>query len=174
MTTVTSKRTAKKQWVHKKLLAKQQLWTCITLFCTFLCRHYMTTTWKCLISHFVENVNTRQWICFSFLELWYGLLQLQKKIVNIWWTERDGISPIKSEAWNTSFKWHFQSRSPSCRCCLSSLLLSLKLTMHSIVRESLTELISQNVPDSTGIASVMKYILKPQRNFSYLKFLLWK
>ena len=97
-----------------------------------------------------------------------------EKIVNIWWTERDGISPIESEAWNTSFKWHFQSRSPSCRCCLSSLLLSLKLTMHSIVRESLTELISQNVPDSTGIASVMKYILKPQRNFSYLKFLLWK
>lgn len=42
--------------------------------------------------------------------------------------------------------------------------------MHSIVRESLTELISQNVPDSTGIASVMKYILKPQTNFNYLNF----
>ena len=24
----------------------------ITLFCTFLCRHYTTTTWKCLISRF--------------------------------------------------------------------------------------------------------------------------
>ena len=47
-------------------LAKQQLWMCITLFCTFLCHHYMTTTWKCLISHFVENMNTRQRLCFSF------------------------------------------------------------------------------------------------------------
>ena len=32
----------------------------ITLFCTFLCRHCTTTTWKCLISRFVKNVN-RQW-----------------------------------------------------------------------------------------------------------------
>ena len=29
---------------------------CITLFCTFLCCHCMTTTWKCLISHFMEDV----------------------------------------------------------------------------------------------------------------------
>ena len=33
----------KKQYV---LLAKQQLCTCITLFCTFLCLHYETTTWN--------------------------------------------------------------------------------------------------------------------------------
>ena len=32
------------------ILAKQQLCTGITLFCTFLCRHCTTTTWKCLIS----------------------------------------------------------------------------------------------------------------------------
>ena len=31
-------------------LAKKQLCTCITLLCTFLCRHCTTTTWKCLIS----------------------------------------------------------------------------------------------------------------------------
>jgi len=28
----------------------------ITLFCTFLCRHCTTTTWKCLISRFVKDV----------------------------------------------------------------------------------------------------------------------
>ena len=26
-------------------------------FCTFLCCHYMTMTWKCHISHFIEDVN---------------------------------------------------------------------------------------------------------------------
>ena len=55
-------------------LAKQQLCTCITLFCTILCRHCTTTTWKCLISRFLEDVNTRQRISFSFSELWYSLL----------------------------------------------------------------------------------------------------
>ena len=41
-------------------LAKQQLCTCITLFCTFLCLHCSTTTLKCLNSRFVEDGNTRQ------------------------------------------------------------------------------------------------------------------
>ena len=38
--------------------AEQQLCTCITLFCTFLCRRCTTTTWKCLNSRFVEGGNT--------------------------------------------------------------------------------------------------------------------
>ena len=38
-------------------------------FCTFLCRHCTTTTWKCLISRFVENMNTRQQLYFSFPNL---------------------------------------------------------------------------------------------------------
>ena len=49
-------------------LAKQQLRSCITLFCTFLCRQCMTTTSKYLISRFVEDVNTRQSLAF-FSEL---------------------------------------------------------------------------------------------------------
>ena len=48
-------------------LAKQQLCTCITLFCTFLCRRCTSTTWYCLISRFVSDVNTRQRLPFSFL-----------------------------------------------------------------------------------------------------------
>ena len=50
-------------------LAKKQLCTWITLFCTFLCRHCMTTTWKCLISRFLGDVNTRRRLCFPFPEL---------------------------------------------------------------------------------------------------------
>ena len=50
-------------------LAKQQLCTCITLFCIFLCRHCMTATWKCTISRTLEDVNTKRRLCFSFLEL---------------------------------------------------------------------------------------------------------
>ena len=53
-------------------LAKQ-FCTCITLFCTFLSRHCTTTPWKCLISRFVEDVNTRQRRSSSFSELWYRL-----------------------------------------------------------------------------------------------------
>ena len=81
----------KSKWFR---LTKQQLCTCINLFCKFLCRHCTTTTWKCLISRFVENANTRQQLYFSFAELWYSLLEFnsRKKIANIWRTERDGIS----------------------------------------------------------------------------------
>ena len=52
-------------------LAKQQLCTCITLFCTFLCRHSTTTAWKCLISRFMEDVNKllRNFLQFLFLNL---------------------------------------------------------------------------------------------------------
>ena len=51
----------------------QQLCTCITLFCTFLCRYCMTTTWtECLFSGTVEHdVNTKErhlffQTCFQF------------------------------------------------------------------------------------------------------------
>ena len=55
-------------------LEKQQLCTCITLFCTFLCRHCTTTTWNFLISvvsRFMENVNTRQQFSITFCQLRY-------------------------------------------------------------------------------------------------------
>ena len=60
-------------------LEKQQLCTCITLFCTFLCRHCTTTTWKCLISPFVEDVNTRQRLSSSFSELRCSLLEFNSR-----------------------------------------------------------------------------------------------
>ena len=81
-------------------LAKEQLCTCITLFCTFLCRHCCaTTTWKCLIWRFVEDGNTRKQPSFSFPELWYSLFELgSKKFANIWRIKRAGVIAIKFEA----------------------------------------------------------------------------
>ena len=43
------------------------------LFCTFLCCHCMTTTWKCLIASFMEDVNKRWWIFLSLSKLEWGL-----------------------------------------------------------------------------------------------------
>ena len=56
-------------------LAKQQLCTCIMLFCTFLCRRCTTTTWKWLISRFSEDMNTRQRLSTSFPGFWCSLLE---------------------------------------------------------------------------------------------------
>ena len=50
-------------------IAKQQLCTFVTLFCTFLCRRYATTTWKCLISRWAEDGNTRQSLSLSQFSL---------------------------------------------------------------------------------------------------------
>ena len=47
----------------------------VTLFCRFLSCHYKTTTRKCLISRFSEDMNTRQRLSFSYLELRYSLLE---------------------------------------------------------------------------------------------------
>ena len=94
-TTVMATRTAK--WKRFRL-AKQQLCTCITLFCAFLSRRCTTTTtWKCLISRFVEDGNTGQQLSFSFLELWHSPSELNcQKIANIctnWtrWNKRDQV-----------------------------------------------------------------------------------
>ena len=59
-------------------LAEQQPCTCITSFCTFLCRRCAITRWKCLI-RFVEEGNTRHQrslylythvVLFLFLFFW--------------------------------------------------------------------------------------------------------
>ena len=103
-------------------MAKQQLYTCITLFCTFLCRHCTTTTWKYLILRFVEDVNTRQGLSFSFPELWYSLLEFNSRencqhLMN--WTRWNKRDKVWSSA-TSLFKWRFRSRRR--RCCLKVML----------------------------------------------------
>jgi len=58
--------------------AKQQLCTCITP-CTFLCRHCRTTTWKCLISRFEDDVYPRQRFSFPFPEHRYSFLEFNSR-----------------------------------------------------------------------------------------------
>ena len=109
----------KSNWLR---LAKQQLCTCITLF-FFLCRHSTTTTWKCLILRFSEDVNTRQRLSFSFPELWCSILEFNSRNIcqhlTKWtrWNKRDKV-------WSSAtslFKWPIRGRCRRCR--LSSILL---------------------------------------------------
>ena len=111
-----------RQKSYRFRLTKQQLCTCITLSCTFLCRRCTTTTWKCWILRFVEDVNTRQRLSFSLPELWYSPLEFNSRKIcqhlTNWtsWNKRD-------KAWscaNSLFEWRFRSRRRLC--CLSSLM----------------------------------------------------
>ena len=88
-------------------------------------RHCTTRTWKCLISRFVEDVNTRRRLSFSFS--WTLVqsfrIQLHKKLPT-----SDELNEMEQarhslKSANSLFKWRFRSR--RCRCCLSSLLTSL-------------------------------------------------
>ena len=45
---------------------KQQLCTCITLFCTFICRRCATATWNCLFSRFSRGREQKTTIFFFF------------------------------------------------------------------------------------------------------------
>ena len=54
-----------------------------TLFCTFLSRFCTTTTWKCLISCFMENVNKQRRNFISVSELKYGPLKFSFRRVRL-------------------------------------------------------------------------------------------
>ena len=121
------RRQRERQKSNRFILAKQQLSrasrTCITLS-----RHCTTTTWKCLISRFVEEVNTRQRLSFSFPELWYRLLQFNSRKIyqhlTNWttWIKHDKVwstaNSLKERRKSSLlFKWCFR--------CRRSLLLKL-------------------------------------------------
>ena len=94
--------------------ARQQLCTCITLFCTFLCRRCTSTTWKYLNSRFVEDGNTRQQLSFYFPELWYSPSPSQFNSKGICqhltnWTRQNK----RDEVWSSA---NFKSRFRSSRC----------------------------------------------------------
>ena len=103
-------------------LAKQQLCACITLFCTFRSRRCTTTTWKCLISRFVDDLNTRQQLAFFFS--WTLIQSFRIQPPNICqhltnWTRWNKRDKVWGSA-NSLFKWRFRSRRR--RCCFSSLI----------------------------------------------------
>ena len=95
----------KRQWLDK---GKQRLCTRITLFCTFLCRHCTTTTWKCLISRLVKDLN-KQWENFLSLELGYMVdgNSPPEGFTCIWQSiKRVGIITIKTEKMWIHFSCH--------------------------------------------------------------------
>ena len=69
-------------------LAKQQLGTCITIFCTFLCRHCTTTTWK-------REHKTTTLFFFPWTSIQSFRIQLQKNSQHLtnWtrWNKRDKV-----------------------------------------------------------------------------------
>ena len=94
-------------------LAKQQLCTCITLFCPFLRRRCTTTKWKCLISRFVEGVNEdNDFPAFSFPEEGNTVFLSICQHLTIWasWSKHD---KVWSSA-NSPFKCHFRRRRLCC------------------------------------------------------------
>ena len=117
-------RQRERQKNNRLSLAKQQLCSC-TLFCTFLRHHCTTTTWKYLISRFVQNANTRhnkdKRLSFSFPELLWSHLEFnsRKKCQHLTnWTRWNKSDKVWSSA-TSLFKWRF--RSLCRRCCLSFL-----------------------------------------------------
>ena len=94
------------------------------LFCTILYRHCMTTTWKWLFSRFLGDVNTRQWLSFSFPELWYNLLEFNsRRNCQHWanWTQDNKHNKVWSSV-TSLFKWRFGSGRCHCYLFMSSLL----------------------------------------------------
>ena len=88
------------QWERQKsnsLNRQNKLCTCSMLFCTLLYRHCTTTTGKCLISRFMEDVNKRRakFLCLSELEYgsWeFGSKRVRlhlKKISHLSWSNHD-------------------------------------------------------------------------------------
>ena len=103
---MTSTRTAKQQYVNTGKI------TTVTIF---LWHHFTTTTWRYLISCFVENANTRhskdKRLSFSFPELRQTYLEFtsRKKCQHLTnWTRWNKSDKVWSSA-TSLFKWRFRS-----------------------------------------------------------------
>ena len=142
------------------LLRKTTNLHCITLFCTFLCRHCTTTTWKCLTARFMEDVNKRRRIFLCLSKLEHGSQETTpEKSIYIWHFKSDvsaavavvvakapycylyngkearQVAPCKGTQdsigiWNT--RYGFQSRIPIVRMISDSLSAWLALGFQSL------------------------------------------
>ena len=89
-------------------------------FCTFLCRHCTTTTWKCLISRLVVDKNSRQRLSLSFPELRYSLLECQYQYLTNWttWNKRDKVWSLRRRCCLSSLI-RIKTPSPECLSCIA-------------------------------------------------------
>ena len=83
------------------------------VLCTFLSRFCTTTTWKCLISCFMEDVNKQRRNYIYLSELGYGPLKFSfRRVAYIWQSNWARIILIETERTQIHFlKW----RSRGCR-----------------------------------------------------------
>ena len=99
-------------------LAKQQLCTCTTFFCTF---NFFAVSAR--LRRETQDVKTRQRLSVSFPEFWCSLLKFYSKKycqhLTKWtrWNKRDKVWSSETSL----FMWRIRGRRR--RCCLSSLLL---------------------------------------------------
>ena len=84
------RRQRERQKSNRVLSPKQQLCTCITLFCTFLCRRCTTTPWNLPISRFVEDANAQKRFSFSFSKI-----RCQKNLLTF-----DEMNEKEQERWS--------------------------------------------------------------------------
>ena len=104
------RRQRERQKKKRIILEKQQLCTCSTLFCTFLCRHCTTATWNSLKWRFMEDVNTRLQISLSPSKLGGGPQEFNSRQIHLHSTEILHQSK-KSRPTAKSFKqWRFGYR----------------------------------------------------------------
>ena len=87
----------------------------LRFFGTFLCRYFTITTWKCLISRFMEDVNKRRRNFLSLSKLECGSQEINSRGGNLFtakWNKRDRVWKNA----NLSEKWRFRRflRSRSC------------------------------------------------------------
>ena len=105
------------------------------LFYTFLYNRRLrlrrtTATWNCLLSRFLENVNTRRRLSFSFPELWLwrpSVLNFRKICQHFTnWTTYNKHDKAWSSAYSL-FNWRFRNRRRPCY--LSSLTVSSDVSL---------------------------------------------
>ena len=92
------RRHRERQKSNRCRLANQQLCTCITICIHFFAVAARLQRKSAYNFTFCRGSERRQRLYFSFLELWYSLLEFNsRKFANIWRIERVGISTIKYE-----------------------------------------------------------------------------
>ena len=83
----------------------------LRFFGTFLCRYFTITTWKCLISRFMEDVNKRRRNFLSLSKLECGSQEINSRGGNLFtakWNKRDRVWKtliyLKSDVFGASFE----------------------------------------------------------------------
>ena len=85
-------------------------------FCTLLCRHCTTTTWKCPISRFMEDVAKRRRIFLSFSKLGCGPQEINSRKIRLHLTfsadgnKRDNVSKKANALSKLRFRYRRRRR----------------------------------------------------------------